>query len=185
MAIGLNEAFDKFLAEGNVKWAKAQHLKSPGVSTISGELLPEEKVLQVYCCAEYDPWVAMNHRTIVLTDSNLYLFLKKNHYRIPFDRISSFNRYNMRGQLTFKILEYGSLFREEFSVGPYGEKAKFDSLMQQTLTLADSSQKAKTLLVRVDENPIDQLKKLKELVDAGVLTQAEFEEKKQILLGKI
>lgn len=34
-------------------------------------------------------------------------------------------------------------------------------------------------------DPLDQLKKLKELFDAGVITEADFTEKKQVLLGQI
>ena len=32
---------------------------------------------------------------------------------------------------------------------------------------------------------VEKLKELKELLDAGVLTQAEFDEKKVVLMGKI
>ena len=34
-------------------------------------------------------------------------------------------------------------------------------------------------------DPTEQLLKLKSLLDAGVLTQAEFDEKKVVLMGKI
>jgi hypothetical protein len=36
-----------------------------------------------------------------------------------------------------------------------------------------------------NESPLDALKKLKELLDLGVISEAEFEEKRLILMGKI
>jgi hypothetical protein len=39
--------------------------------------------------------------------------------------------------------------------------------------------------VKPEESPIEQIRKLGELRDAGVLTEAEFEAKKTDLLGRI
>lgn len=42
-----------------------------------------------------------------------------------------------------------------------------------------------TILVNQTSDPLDQLKKLKELLDAGVISSEEFEDKKKVLLGQI
>lgn len=55
-----------------------------------------------------------------------------------------------------------------------------------TLTRDAISKLAKgTSTVISNESPLDALKKLKELLDLGVISEAEFEEKRLILMGKI
>ncbi len=44
---------------------------------------------------------------------------------------------------------------------------------------------APTAVINQTIDPLDQLKKLKDLLDSGVLTQQEFDEKKQALMDKI
>jgi uncharacterized membrane protein len=52
------------------------------------------------------------------------------------------------------------------------------------LTMSSTDPRAQDSRVESGD-PLDQLEKLKEFLDAGVITQAEFDEKKQKMLGKI
>jgi hypothetical protein len=42
-----------------------------------------------------------------------------------------------------------------------------------------------TVVMNQAADPLDQLKRLKDLLDAGILTEKEFEEKKKDLMGRI
>lgn len=63
------------------------------------------------------------------------------------------------------------------------QEQDFAEFRDRIQAMMDQSKTATPIALAVD--PLDQLKKLKELLDAGVLTQEEFDSKKQNLMDKI
>jgi hypothetical protein len=60
----------------------------------------------------------------------------------------------------------------------------FVKALQDTLA-SRTNQSGNTIIQNQATDPLDQIKKLKDLLDAGIITQDEFQEKKTELMGKI
>lgn len=63
------------------------------------------------------------------------------------------------------------------------QEPEFVVFRDRIQNLIDGQSNSVTIAQQID--PLDQLKKLKELLDAGILSQAEFDEKKKNLMDKI
>jgi hypothetical protein len=130
--------------------------------------------------------------TLVATEDGVHVFQKSNmgfkklgkgHEFFPYSQItgitSSFH-------LTWKTcLE----FSRASNVDKYGymdekETAQFVSLVRDRL-MGNKSNLETQVRVASESDPLDKLKKLKDLLESGIISQQEFEEKKKILMDQI
>lgn len=127
--------------------------------------------------------------TIVLTDQQIYLFSfsgLKSYFSneiIPFHLITGVElRKKMAEGLVLTITRAGNI--DEISGLDTPTAPSFLSKLQECISNKNST--APTRGVQSQPiNPIDQISKLKELLDIGILSQEEFETKKNELLGRI
>lgn len=130
--------------------------------------------------------------TLVATEDGVHSFQKssmgfkklgKGHEFFPYSQItgvtSSFH-------LTWKTcLE----FSRASNVDKYGyvdekEAAQFVALVRERLAV-NSAKPSAQINVSSESDPLDKLKKLKDLLDSGIISQEEFEDKKKTLMDQI
>ena len=165
--------------------------KNPSPEEIEPSLDPDETVQVVLKCLK--KWGKLGGGevcTAVLTNQTIHIFsrgimksVNRTHETIPFHTITGVD-------LKRKL---GSGWIIEFS-----RAANIDSLLKcdetgsnlfvQNLknSMKDLNQsQGKSAPSNQETNPIDQLKKLAELLDAGIISQDEFDEKKKSLIERI
>ena len=128
--------------------------------------------------------------TLVLTDKCLHMFGKIG-FTSKVKRSEVYNFENNTGVSRMKKALQGWAIEisRASNVDYFVNMVEGDSeqLYNQLRELVSKSQKSSgggtTVINQID--PMDQLKKLKDLLDAGILSQEEFEEKKKALLDKI
>lgn len=159
--------------------------KAPKPEVIEASLSPDEKVLQVLFCQK-----GTKAATIILTDRQIYVFAKGNVFGslvaadevIPIAMITGVER--SREYMN----EWGITITRASNVDKYiycdeVESQKFVSQVRELIAAAQSP--APTVIQTQTLDPLDQLKKLKELHEAGVISDEEYETKRADLMGRI
>lgn len=125
---------------------------------------------------------------VILTNRQIYIFKRALVWKlgdaveiIPIDRFNGIDRKRqMLGGWTVILSRAGN--SDELWACDAGDSEKLVSLFRdliQNFNLAPTSGNV------IQTDPIEQLRKLKELFDLGVLTEVEFESKKKTLMDKI
>jgi hypothetical protein len=150
----------------------------------------DENVLQVLRGLTTSP--PKKHVTIVVTDAGVHIFTKlewsirdigsgheffsystitgvKDYVKAMWKTCIDFTRANNNDSIGYLSAEEASRVVEEV-------RSRMGAVQSGNGT---------QVINNVAVDPLDQIKKLKELLDAGVLTQQEFDEKKKDLLGKV
>jgi len=151
---------------------------------ILGDAIVSQVILgQVFQKPFYVALIATDDGVHVLRKSTLgYKKLGKGHEFFPYSQITGVTR---TFHLTFRnCLE----FSRASNVDKYGymdenETEKFVALVQERLI--GGGGKPELLKPASDSDPLDQLKKLKGLLETGIISQEEFEQKKRILMDRI
>lgn len=160
----------------------------PDPSEIEPKIPVGEKVLQVLFGTGLD--VGANTATLVLTDKAIHAFTKKPLLKkigstqevIPFRQITGITR--QKKVLAKWILEISRADNTDSYAYLDEMESQAFYVAAQELMSNQSSEGVGTSSAVVD-NPLQQLSQLKELFDSGVISQAEFEDKKAVLLGRI
>lgn len=163
-----------------------RHPKAPGLDVIEPALGESEKVISIL-----RGWKGGSQPcSLVLTDQKLYFFsylgLKSlsNTETIPFGTISGIELKKNIALLGLEVKltranNTDSITNVDKQAAPAFVKALQDTLASRT------NQSGNTIIQNQATDPLDQIKKLKDLLDAGIITQDEFQEKKTELMGKI
>lgn len=184
-------------------WADCPDFKDPLNSKTSplpeefeGKIPKSEEIL----CVIRGLWLhKVTHRkrlelaTFVLTDTMVHMFGKNENFgarsesqdAVPLatiTSISSFKRKILTGDnYVVDLIRAGDSDNLQMPKTFAQHSEKFVTMAREAISrLATGS----TTVVS-QESPLDALKKLKDLLDLGVISEAEFEEKKTTLLGKI
>ena len=128
--------------------------------------------------------------TLVLTNKSLHMFGKSNALTSKVKRSEVYTFQTITGVSRQKKALQGWTIEvsRASNVDYFANLVEKDSelLYNKLRDLVAEAQKGgggTTIINQID--PMDQLKKLKDLLDAGILSQEEFEEKKKALLDKI
>lgn len=184
MNTSLRECFEK-AAVPKVLLAKASNW--PTVEEVE-ETIADQTVLQVLRCQVY---LKNSMVSLIATDLGVYAFRKTTGLK-KYGKGQEFFSYS---QLTGVTTSFHPTWRTclEFSraanVDKYGymdkeDAAKFVALVNQKIQDASMSPAQQTI-VTPDADPLDRLRKLKELVESGVISEQEFELKRAKLLDEI
>lgn len=131
--------------------------------------------------------------TFVLTDKMVHMFGKNEVFgsrsqsqdAVPLGTvtsISSFARKTLTGEnYVVELIRAGDSDNLQMTKDFAAHSEKFVTLTRDAIS---KSSKGSSTVVN-GESPLDALKKLKDLLDLGVISEAEFEEKRIILMGKI
>ena len=158
--------------------------KPPGLEDIESSLNSQEQVLVVL-----KGWKGSTQPcTIVLTDQQIYLFsyfgLKQmfNNEAIQFAPITGVElKQTAINGLEVRISRSGNTDR--ITQVDRSTAEKFTKLLQE---LISTNQKMSSGHIQTSNpDPIEQLQKLKQLLEAGILSEAEYEEKRKLLLDRI
>ena len=130
--------------------------------------------------------------TLVATQEGVHVFKKSN---LGFKKLGKGHEYFPYAQITGITSSFHLTWRTclEFSrasnVDKYGymdenEAARFVSLVRERIAGSKSIPETHANVAR-ESDPLDKLKKLKDLLEAGIISQEEFDQKKKILLDQI
>lgn len=181
----LVEAFDKAQVP-RVLGVKESYW--PTIDDVS-ETVADEKVHQVLRCQVFKKNIMA---TLVATDNGVHAFQKSS---LGFKKYGKGYEFFPYVQLTGVTTSFHATYRTclEFSraanVDKFGYIVKEDAedfvalVRSQIRAIGSQSPSISGLMSPPD--PLDRLKKLKELVDAGVISTQEFEEKKNKLMDEI
>lgn len=177
----LRNAFDK---SGKLKnWA----LPMPKYEEMEAVLTNNEQVLSVIKAGINGKHVGV----AILTDSGVHL-LGRGTFKSLSPYSESFSLKHVTGVTRQRNLMYMGFTIEISRAGNVDsllgtDKADSEEFVQilKKLVNEGAGSGGQTFVMNQAADPLDQLKKLKELLDAGVLTQKEFEEKKIDLMGRI
>lgn len=167
----------------------------PDVNRVEQVLKPDETVLFVMKAGAQEKLangklVNGSRCAAVVTDKSIYLVkqgivaksLGAGSESVPLQTITGISVTRKLGVGTIiEISRAGNTDQLTYCDPDHAEK--WVAAARETLANASSSNGGTTVIQQVD--PLDQLKKLKELLDAGILTQEEFDAKKQDIMGKI
>lgn len=146
----------------------------------------------------YNGQIDFDGKTILITRKGGLAFLSqglKGDKKIPIGNVTSvqFKNANLltNGYIQFATAaseSRGGLFDatkdENTIIFTKNMQPEFEEL-RSAIEQAVENHSAASVSGGVSESPLDALKKLKELLDLGVIDQQEFESKKQTLMGKI
>lgn len=126
----------------------------------------------------------------VLTNKSIYLFRQGQYLDVLAQSIESIPLHTVTGlqanrQFTgtvFEITRAGN--NDKMGMCDHEHAQVFRDLAKEIIENM-SSQKNTQSLIKQELDPIEQIKKLKDLLDSGIISQKEFDEKKQILMDKI
>ena len=165
--------------------------KNPSPEEIEPSLDPNERVLVVLKCLK--KWGKLGGgevSTAVLTDQTIHIFsrgimksVNRTHETVPFNTITGVEL--KRKLVSGWIIEFSrsanidSLLKCDES----GSSLFVENLKNSMRDLNQNQGKAAPSSQVI--NPIDQLKKLAELFDSGIISQSEFDEKKKSLIDRI
>jgi hypothetical protein len=162
------------------------------VDAIAAVVTDDEEVLCILKCVHYDKRgkIAVTLKcSAVVTSKTIYLFregtftkgLSAGTESIPPQTLTGISRKRQLGIGT--VVELSRAGNIDLLMMCNEEQAeKWVSLAKK---VAASASEATSSVTQQVLDPLDQIKKLKELFDAGILTEGEFESKKQSLLDKI
>lgn len=165
--------------------------KNPPPEEIESSLESNERVVVVLKCLKQTNKLGGGEVcTAVLTDKRIHIFsrgiiksVNNTHETIPFEMITGveYSRKMLEGWAI--IITRAANTDRLLKCEEDGSKLFVDEL-RKFIELSKSSGGA-TVIQNNAPDPLDQLKKLKELFDAGILSQEEYEEKRSTLMGKI
>lgn len=148
------------------------------VSFTNGPVIPASIVLDLgilLSIYSFVLWLSIKDNCITVTDKRVYGVTKWNkRVDLPLNQISAVATSNMKG----------------IAVGTSSGKIIFKAIenyidvhKEITGLLATKQDAPATQAVKVESNSMDDLKKLKDLLDMGIISQEEFEAKKKQLLN--
>ena len=148
------------------------------VSFTNGPVIPASIVLDcgiLLSLYSFILWLSIKDNCITVTDKRVYGVTKWNkRVDLPLNQISAVATSSMKG----------------IAVGTSSGKIVFNAIdnyidvhKEITALLATKQDAPVAQTVKVENNSMDDLKKLKDLLDMGVISQEEFEAKKKQLLG--
>ena len=159
--------------------------KPPGLEVIEPLLKDDEKVVALARGTKNKSAFC----TLVLTDHQLYMFSftgMKSFFSnevVPFDLITGVElKKTMTEGLKLIITRAGNI--DEIASLDTPTAPAFLSKLQASMSRKPSATPT-TIIQNQAIDPIDQIKKLKDLLDLGIINDQEFEEKKNNLLGQI
>ena len=160
--------------------------KPPGLDIIEPALGKSEKVLAIL-----RGWRSGSQPcSLVLTDEKLYFFsyagLKflSNQEVAPFGTINGVELKQNAALLGLEVKVTRANNVDRITNVDKNAAQEFVTSLQDCIHNRSSGQLT-TVIQNQAVDPFDQLKKLKGLLDAGVITQEEFDDKKRILMGQI
>ena len=124
---------------------------------------------------------------LVLTNKRLIWLqqrgtLKKTIHPIFEIPVSNISGISIQGRITKRINISDGVREYQFRIGGDEKITEFQKSVNELTSIQSISKEEPE---EPSKSPIEQLKELKEVLDLGVITQEEFEEKKKILLNKI
>jgi hypothetical protein len=160
--------------------------KNPDPTDIEPKLDPNEKIIALIKCLKGSGGVA----TAVLTDRTLHIFsrgmmksMTNSYETVPFAQVTGVELGRKMGW-GWMITVTRAANTDELSRIEESEAKRFTEELKK-LVGSHQGNNSQTVIQNVAIDPLDQLKKLKELLDAGIVTQEEFDEKKKSLMGQI
>lgn len=172
-------------------WTKVTlGFKTPEPLQIEPYLEASETVLAIQRCEKRDhPLRGGQGCTAVLTDKRLYLFSKKllqsaiNREAIALHLITGveLDKWRLGGW----SIEITRAANTDYLVGCAESHSK--RLTDELVKRIDSNGNSAGVVIhqKVEVDPLDQIRKLKELLDQGILTPTEYEDKKSDLMKRI
>ena len=186
MANNLQEEFE---TASFPKMALVSHKAWTGFEEIRDKVREESviKVLRGLTMA-----IPKKHATIVVTEAGVHVFTKleasvkkigSGHEFFSYSTITGVKEYV---KVLWKTCIDFTRANNNDSIGFFdaGEAAQVVSEVKSRMGIAQSVS-TKQIVNNIKVDPLDQIKKLKDLLDAGALSQEEFEEKKKALMGRI
>ena len=123
-------------------------------------------------------WVLLNLCSLTVTDKRIYGKAAFGHrVNLPFDMISSVGISAFKG-----IAVATSSGRISFFCCKNNSEV-YDAISELLLERQENKKTDSTIVQEIAQSSADELKKFKELLDSGVITQEEFDAKKKQLLG--
>ena len=164
--------------------------KNPEPSEIEPALSSDESVLVVLRCLK--KWGNLGGGevcTAVLTDKAVHIFsrgivksVNRTHETFHFNTITGVD---LARKLTFGWVINMSRASNVDSLLKCEEEGSKKFVSQLKELIASPKTTSVSGSTQISSDPLDKLKKLKDLFDAGVISESEFEEKKQILMDQI
>ena len=180
MRADLQEAWDN---AGKMGFATR---KPPGINEIEPALGQSEKVLAIL-----RGWKSgTSPCSLVLTDQKLYFFsytglkFTSTNEAVPFSSISGVEMKQNLALLGLEVKVTRASNVDKITNVDKTAAQAFVTALQDALANKGAGS-ANTIIQNQAIDPLDQIKKLKDLLDAGILSQEEFEEKKKALMDKI
>lgn len=159
--------------------------KRPTLEWVEEKLSANEQVIQLMYCGIQKSDIKLGYA--VVSDQYVHLFRagallgskSAEHDAVAFRHITSVEQVNvpMFKTKNVKIVQSSGAV----IVLANCDASESQELVARVRDLMASGGEVKS----VQLDPLDQLKKLKDLLDSGILSQAEFDEKKQALMDKI
>lgn len=141
---------------------------------------------------QYDILASMLPLSAILLAALLYLWLSSYSLTVTDKRVYGKAAFGKRVDLPFdKVSAVGTSFLKGIDVGTSSGRIKFKLVKNQneihsviSKLLMNRQEVERATIMQTNEKPnkADELKKFKELLDGGVITQEEFEQKKKQLL---
>ena len=165
--------------------------KNPGPEEIEPALDPNENVLVILKCLK--KWGKLGGGevcTAVLTDQTIHIFsrgimksVNRTHETVPFHTITGVELKRKLGSGWIIEFSRAANIDSLLKCDEDGSKIFVEKLQNSIRDLNRNQGKSNPSNQAI--NPIDQLKKLAELLDAGIISQSEFDEKKKSLIERI
>jgi hypothetical protein len=164
--------------------------KNPEPEEIEPNLEPGEKVLALLKCLKAEGNLGGGQvATAVLTDKKVHIFSRgllksktNSHEVVPFSMITGVQvSRKLAGGWRLEMTRAAN--SDSLLKCAENEVQVFAAKLKELVGEAQSG--GRVIVQNATADPLDQLKKLKELLDAGVVTQEEFDEKKKTLMGQI
>jgi hypothetical protein len=165
--------------------------KNPSPEEIEPSLDPNERVLVVLKCLK--KWGKLGGgevSTAVLTDQTIHIFsrgimksVNRTHETVPFNTITGVELKRKLGSGWIIEFSRAANIDSLLKCDESGSSLFVENLKNSMRDLNQNQGKAAPSSQVI--NPIDQLKKLAELLDSGIISQSEFDEKKKSLIDRI
>jgi hypothetical protein len=159
--------------------------KNPDPTEMEGKLDPNEKIIVLIKCLIGNTGVS----TAILTDRTVHIFSrgvlksKTNNYEtVPFHQITGIE---LGRKMTWGWMITITRAANTDVLTKIDEPDAKRFVEELKKLVPSNSAGGQTVIQNMAVDPLDQLKKLKELLDAGIVTQEEFDEKKKSLMGQI
>lgn len=156
----------------------------PKLEDVESVLSSDEEVIQLLQCQ-----IGTKAAIVVLTNKHIYLVSRGNvignlaaaNEIVPFSQITGIDRKRV------PMNEWGITLTRASNIDQliFCDEAESAKFVAKARDLISEVKSGSGTIVQNQLDPLDQIRKLKELLDAGILSQAEFDEKKQSLMDKI